>query len=145
MTDEQKRRVIAEARRTLEQTAGIKDAMTERLMSMPRARDEIREWAEWHEQRDAERAAGRAELKRQERAMAKDYQLELEQLIDARVAAAIEREREQTRTLLVECIAKVFTRIDAMAQKLERQLRPLTSDASKVIDLPSPLTRRRAN
>jgi hypothetical protein len=140
--DEQKRRVIEAARKTLEATSDVEADMTRRLLNSP-LEDPLKEWRAWHAERDRQRAAGRAELKRKERAMMADMQTELEQLIDARVAAAVEAEREVTRALLTEIATKIFQRIDAATAKLEKTLRPLADDGGNVIDLPP--WRRRAN
>jgi hypothetical protein len=104
---ERRRRVIDEARATLEQTSDVKADLQRRLINMP-VEDPLKKWRADAAERDRQRAAGREQLRQQERTMQADMQTELVQLVDARVGVALETERQLTTALLIELTAKLL-------------------------------------
>jgi hypothetical protein len=91
----------------------------------PPVEDELTKWRNWHAERDAARKAAKAELKKQERQILAERQVEAAAQWDARVEGHIERERNfmidvigctlaEERELWREGLAKLEARIEAL-------------------------------
>jgi hypothetical protein len=127
--------------------------------------DPIAEWKAWHDDRDAEREAARAELKREERADARARGQDWAAFIDARVEQRLAEYQARFDELadasveFSQSVLKALTRLDDLCGDLDKkfdQLRELEAvrkaaiedirRGHSVIDMPTPLIRKaRAN
>jgi hypothetical protein len=167
MTEAERERIRAESRRLLsddEPTPPPAEPVM-REVHIPE-RDPIAEWRAWHDERDAEREAGRAELKRQERSDARargaDWAAYIDACVEQRLAEYQER-FDELANASVEFSNKVLqalTRLDSLCGDLDKKFNELRAledirrsaiedirrNDHSVIDMPTPLIRKeRAN
>jgi hypothetical protein len=98
MTEAERERIRAESRRLLEADGSPVPPPVREDVRIPEPPDPVQEWREWHDARDVERQAAKAELRRKERAMHTEYEagvdvrlVELERRLVQRLAAVEQR------------------------------------------------------
>jgi ABC-type Zn2+ transport system substrate-binding protein/surface adhesin len=146
-SEEDKRRILEEARATLADMADLPtiEELAERELE-PSAEDPVARWRREHEERDAERAAYRQrEADDNNARRTRDW----EQWADARIAKAIaEHDRNlNLNQVLGETVSKIRHEFrHAIAEaigELRRELaRAKAHDDGSLVDLPSPLIRK---
>jgi hypothetical protein len=150
MTDEDRKRIVSEARATVERVRGVERERGE--FALPPLPDPIARWKADGERRAADRAAAKAEIAAASRP-AVDWNE-----VDRRIQTAIERECERVAEAIVQGLGEFlieekrveredFRQLKAMADRLADKFAELRAmitlgDRERVIDMPSPLARR---
>ena len=153
--DEERERILREARRTIERTRDVAPDV-----ALPPLEDPVQRWRREADERQRARAAAKAEIAAQSGRALNLVEIEAASrpaidlnMIDARIQQAVEREREVLIEVLGELFAeerdrvgKLFKELQASTDRMTGQLEKLREwhladdrSRSTVIDMPSPL------